>query len=160
MRPRGFTLLEAMIAVALVALVGTLALPQFSGSAERARLKAAAETLASDFSEARFESARRGRGLHVEFMPGNAWCWSVSTNAGCGCGEAPCRLKATLAGEHAGIGLVDARSAHFQDDGSAPDGAGALFESTRGEQLKVELSVLGRSKVCAPGGKVAGYPAC
>jgi hypothetical protein len=56
--------------------------------------------------------------------------------------------------------MVDARSAHFESSGAAPDGAGALFESTRGEQLKVELSVLGRAKVCAPGGRVSGYPAC
>lgn len=160
MQPRGFTLLEAMIVIALVALVASLALPSFSGAAERARLKSAAETLASDLAEARFEAARRGSGLHVEITPGPAWCWSVATQPGCGCGAAACRLKAASGSDHAGIVLADARSAHFQPLGTAEAGAGALFESTRGEQLKVELSALGRARICAPGGRVAGYAAC
>jgi type IV fimbrial biogenesis protein FimT len=160
MQARGFTLLEAMIVIALVAVVASLALPSFSGAAERARLKSAAESLASDLAEARFESAQRGRALHVEITPGLAWCWSVATQPGCGCGAAPCRLKATLAGEHAGIAIAEAHSAQFQPVGTAVAGAGAVFESTRGEQLKVELSALGRARLCAPGGRLTGYPAC
>lgn len=160
MRHRGFTMLEAMIVLAIVALVASLALPSFSAAAERARLKAAAEGLAADLAEARFEAAKRGSALHVEIHSGTEWCWNVATRAGCGCSQAPCRLKATRAGEHGGIALAEAQSARFEPVGTAPAGAGALFESTRGEQLRVELSALGRARICAPGGRVAGYAAC
>lgn len=163
-RSRGFTLLEAAIAVALIALVATLALPSFGAAIERSRLKAAAEALASDLQEARFEAARRGQPLHVELTPGPAWCWSVSTAPGCGCSAAACRLKAASAAEHAGVSLVEARSASFSPTGGpevpTPVNAGATFESGHGERLRVELSALGRARICAPQAKVSGYAAC
>lgn len=167
-RPRGFTLLEAVIAVALIALVATLALPSFGAALERSRLKAAAEALASDLQEARFEAARRGEALHVELNAGPAWCWSVATAPGCGCGAAACRLKAATAAEHAGVRLVEGRSASFAPTGTTNDAAGvpvpvnagATFESGRGERLRVALSALGRARICAPQAPVAGYPAC
>lgn len=161
---RGFTLLEAATAVALVAIVATLALPSFGAAMERSRLKAAAEALASDLQEARFEAARRGQALHVELSPGPAWCWSVSTAPGCGCGAAACRLKAATAAEHAGVTLVEARSASFTPTGGpdvpAPVNAGATFESGHGERLRVELSALGRARICAPHARVSGYAPC
>lgn len=160
MRARGFTMLEAMIALAIVALVASLALPSFSAASERARLKSAAEALAADLSEARFEAARRGSTLHVEIQTGAEWCWSVATRPGCGCAASSCRLKSTRGSEHAGIALAEAQSTRFEPVGTGPSGTVARLESTRGEQLKVELSPLGRARICAPEGRVAGYARC
>jgi type IV fimbrial biogenesis protein FimT len=160
MKRRGLTLLELVIALAILAIVATLALPSFGAGAERTRLRLAAETLASDLAEARFEAAKAGRALHLPAQAGPAWCWAVATTPDCGCAAAaPCQLKAERAASHAGVTLVEVRAASF-DPGGAATGGGALLRSGRGEELRVELSPLGRPRVCAPGGAVVGYPAC
>lgn len=159
-RRHGLTLLELMIALVVVTLLATLALPSVRGS-ERARLKLAAETLASDLAEARFEAARRGSPLQVDVAAGPAWCWVVATQQACSCSGAPaCQLKAEQAASYAGVQLVTGQGARFAPDGST-DGAGtALFQSSRGEQLRVNVSPLGRARVCSVGGSVSGYPVC
>ena len=145
----------------IVTLLATMALPSLGGGAERARLKSAAETLASDLAEARFEAARRGSSLRVDFTGGADWCWVVATQSGCPCGAAQsCQLKAEQAKAYNGIQVVSAQGAVFAADGSAADGGGALFQSSRGEQLRVSLAALGRARICAVGGSVRGYPAC
>lgn len=161
-RALGLTLLETMIALALVALLASLALPSFGGAAERARLRFAAETLAADIGEARFEAARRGQPLHLDMYTGSAWCWPVATEPGCGCdAERACQLKTERAADHGGIRLLDAASTRLEADGEAQSQPSpAVFESTRGERLQVSLSPLGRARICAPGAGVPGYPAC
>lgn len=161
MKKRGLTLLEAMIALAIVAIVATLALPSFGTASERARLKAAAETLSADLSEARFEAARRAQPLHVEVNGGAGWCWVVATSAGCPCeGSATCRLKATHARDFTGIELVEAQSTRMDPNGAAAAPASALFQAPHGEQLRVDLLALGRPRVCTPAGRTPGYPNC
>lgn len=161
MNERGLTLIEVMMALAVLAVVASLALPSFAAMGERARLKSAAETLAADLTQARFEAARRGTPLHVEFNPAPDWCWTVSTLSGCSCGEPqPCQLKSEHSGDHAGIELVDARNAHLEPAGFALEGGGAEFRAPHGERLRVVLSALGRARICSPRASVSGYAAC
>lgn len=161
---RGFTLIEAMIGLVVLAIVAVAALPSFGAMTDRARLRAAAETLAADLQEARFEAARGGA-LVLEFggigRPDGPWCWSVARQSGCGCGDAGgCRLKASeTSTRHAGIALEDAEGARFEADGAASGGR-ALLRSPRGESLRVDLGPLGRARVCSPGASVPGYASC
>ncbi|MBZ8144074.1 pilus assembly protein FimT, partial [Rubrivivax gelatinosus] len=85
---RGLTLLETMIALALLALLASLAAPSFGGAVERARLRYAAETLAADIADARLEAARRGQALHLDVHAGADWCWAIASQPGCGCAVA------------------------------------------------------------------------
>lgn len=162
MKPRGLTLVEMVTTLAVLAVVAAIALPTFAGVSERARLRQAAETLASDLGEARFEAARSGRTLHVAIDGApSGWCWSVAATPGCDCHvAATCQLKAEQAHRHGGIELLQAQPAAFQPEGLPAQRGGALFRSSRGEMLKVTVSALGRASVCSPGPQVPGYPAC
>lgn len=162
MKPRGLTLLELMIGLAITAVVAVIALPTFAGVSERARLRHAAETLASDLGEARFESARAGRPLHVAIDAApSGWCWNVATTPGCDCHvQASCQLKTAQQRDHGGIEMLDAQGTAFEPDGQARQAGGATFRSPRGEMLRVSVSRLGRASVCSPEHKVPGYPAC
>lgn len=161
MRQHGLTLIELMMALAMLAIVGSLALPSFGSLLGRTRLKSTAETLASDIAEARREAVTKGFALHIEFERRHDWCWGVATISGCACGSAqPCQLKTEHAADHAGIELVDAHNAHLDPNGVALSGGDAEFQAAHGERLRVALGALGHTRICAPRDPVPGYPAC
>jgi type IV fimbrial biogenesis protein FimT len=159
-RPRGFTLTEMMVAIALSAIVAGLAVPSFAGALARHRLQGAAEQLVHDLAEARFDAARRGAPLHVSFATGAQWCYAVAAAPGCGChGASGCGLKTVQAADHPGVQLLQADDATLVSGPSGHRG-GALLQGADGQQLRVRLTPLGRPQVCAPAGAVRGYPGC
>jgi type IV fimbrial biogenesis protein FimT len=158
----GLTLIELMMALAVVAVLAALALPSLGAQLARQRLKTAAETLAGDLAEARFEAARRGIALHLHYTPGTDWCWAVASASACDCRSAqPCQLKTVHSSDHPGVVLVQSHDARFDPAGaSASTEAGATLRSSRGDELRVGVTRLGRVRVCAPGGAALGYTAC
>ena len=92
----GLTLLELSIALALLAVLGAIAVPSLGSRLDQQRLYGAAEALVADVNEARFEAARQGRPLHVVMQSGDNWCWAVATLASCPCGQAGAAGSATL----------------------------------------------------------------
>jgi type IV fimbrial biogenesis protein FimT len=162
-RARGLTLLELLVALAIVAVMMTLALPSFGSIVARHRLKAAAEQLSGDLGELRLLATQRGQALHLNLQPGAQWCYALATVSGCDCRVVQsCQLKTVRAADHPGVTLlagadllIDARNV-----GPLQDNAQALLQGSEGAQLRVGLTPLGRPKVCAPGGAVPGYPSC
>ena len=161
-RQAGLTLLETMVAVAIVAVLASLAVPGFGATLARLHLKSAAERVAADMAEARFEATRRGQAIHLHFEPGTAWCYAVATAPGCGCGAPQaCQLRQALGRDHAGVVMARAEDLHFDPAaGTASIPAAVQLHSSRGETLQVEMTRLGRARVCAPAHGVPGYPAC
>lgn len=163
MKRSGLTLLELVIAMAMLAIVASIAVPSFGAAADRARLRHAAETLAADLAEARYQSAQRGIPLYLDVQPGPGWCWAVTSASGCRCGVVQaCQLKTVSEIENAGVQLIEAHALSFEPTGILQSGAGteALLQSRRGERLRVSVSALGRASICAPDGGVPGYPSC
>jgi type IV fimbrial biogenesis protein FimT len=159
-RRRGLTLLELLIAIAVLAILSTLALPSMGRQLERHRLLAAAEALAADLAEARFEAARRGQALHLDVQPSSPWCWAVTTAPGCDCGSPQvCQLSVVRAEDHRGVRLLAAQAVRFDSDGRADRSVGAVLESGS-ERLHVEVGVLGRARVCDPDGRLPRVPRC
>lgn len=158
---RGLTLLELAIVLAVLAALSALALPNFGGRIERQRLQAAAEGLAADLNEARFEAARRGTPLFVQTSTGSDWCWAVASLPDCPCGSAqPCQLRSAKAAQHRGVELLGGLSLRMDPEGR-PGAAQAIeLRTKRGERLRVELSAMGRSRVCSVSGAMGRMPAC
>jgi type IV fimbrial biogenesis protein FimT len=157
----GLTLLELMIALAVLAVLGALALPSLGSQLERQRLRHAAQALAGDIAEARFLAAQRGQTVHVELHEGPAWCWSVSLTGGCACGSpSACSIHAVSTREHPGVKLLEPLSVHIDPGGMPGAPAGTTLESAGGARLRVEVSAQGRSRVCASDGKWPQLPVC
>ena len=158
---RGVTLLELAIAIAVMTILGALALPALGQRMDQHRLYGAAEALAADLQEARFEAARLGRPLHIQMAAGDAWCWSVATESACPCGQSqPCELRSAQPKDHAGIRLVMARSMLLGANGVPESPGGATFESRQGARLRVDMQALGRARVCTAAGSAQRYPPC
>ena len=160
-RHGGVTLIELVIALAVLAVLGTLALPTLGARLEQQRLGTAAEMLVADINEARFEAARQGRAMHIVMQPGAGWCWSVATDATCPCGQAQaCELRSARGADHAGVALAQGRTLHLLPNGQAESPVQALLESRNGSQLRVDVQSLGRARVCIARGSNNRYPAC
>jgi type IV fimbrial biogenesis protein FimT len=166
MKPRrapqqGLTLLELAIAMAVLAVLSALALPSFGGRIERARTQAAAEALAADLTEARFEAARRGLPVYVQATPGSDWCWVVSTLPDCPCGQAqPCQLRSAAARQHRGVELMNGVSLRLDPSGQPSAAQSLELRTRRNDRLRVELSPMGRARLCAVAGNWSRIPGC
>lgn len=162
-RSRGFTLIEAVIVVGVIALLTSLALPSFNDMMARARLRAAAEDLALGLGNARLESLRPGAGtMHVTVQPGHPWCWAVGPAPQPDCrGNAPGAFKVVHGEDYPGVAMSDGASTLF--DGSqqiAGMSLQATFVSTQGQTLRVHMTPLGRASICAQDVRIADYPLC
>jgi type IV fimbrial biogenesis protein FimT len=157
---RGLTLLELMVALAIVAVLMTLALPSFGSIMARQRLKAAAEQMSIDLAELRQQAAQRDRTLHVNLSAGAQWCYSLAVASGCDC-RVPqgCQLKTVHAKDHPGVTLLEGQDLRIDPQAGANTGS-ALLQGSDGARLRVGLSPLGRPKVCAPEAAVSGFTAC
>ena len=160
-RPRrGLTLLEMLVALAIVAVLMTLALPSFGNMISRHRLKAAAEQMSMDLAELRMQSTQRGQTMHVSLSAGAQWCYALAVAGGCDC-RVPqgCQLKTVRAKDHPGVTLLEGQDLRI-DPQPGQGGGSALLQGSDGARLRVGLSPLGRPKVCAPAAAVPGFAAC
>jgi len=161
---RGITLIECVIALAIVAALMGIALPSFGEAMARARLRAAAEDLALGLGNARLESVRSGAGLvHVSLKPGAQWCWSVGPIAGVDCHQpAPgSTVHVVRAEDYAGVTMVQGISASFDGrDTLAAAGLAAQFASAQGQQVRVQVTPLGRAVICSPNASTLDFPRC
>ena len=71
----GFTLIELMITIAVLAVLVALAAPSFNDSIQRARLKGAADGVVSLIEEARQQAGRLDRDVNLTLRgSGENWC--------------------------------------------------------------------------------------
>ena len=166
----GFTLIELMIALAITAVLGVMAVPNLSALVSRQRLAAAAQGLQADVAMARLVSARQGVAVFVRFQASPGWCYLVGTGPAGDCrltGADPLHgvLKVVQGRDHPGIELPQALDLRIDAarPGNLIDGQGAgqaVFSSADGLQLRARLGLQGRLAVCSPGAPVIGHPAC
>ncbi len=161
-RHAGLTLIEIVVALAVLAVLGTLALPGLGSRMDRERVIAAAEALAADVNEARFEAARQGRPLNLQLQTGPDWCWSVATTAHCPCGSGQaCQLRSARERDHPGVVLAGGEPLTMQADGRPEGAPGPIeFEGRQGLRLRVQVTPMGRAHVCAVRGESLRHPPC
>jgi type IV fimbrial biogenesis protein FimT len=160
-RARGFTLLELLLAVTLVGVLASMALPSFGSAVSRQRLKSVSQTLAVDMAEARHEAVRSGRPLKLVVREGRDWCWAITDRPATDCHQTiEGAFRQMRAADHPGLTLTQAVGATFAaTDGVSPLPGGAVLETAIGDQVRVRLSPLGRTSLCSPNA-TPGYVAC
>ena len=82
----GFTAIELMVVVAIMAILAALAGPSFAPLIERWRVRDAAETLTSSIYFARSEAIKRGGNIIIVKNPNSGICTTATGDTQWGCG--------------------------------------------------------------------------
>jgi type IV fimbrial biogenesis protein FimT len=169
---RGFSLVEAMVVVAVIAVVATTAVPSLVAFIDGRRLDATATALAADVQFVRTEAVARNQPIRISVLDAaDGSCWVVHTGpaAQCRCGATP---PAVCSGDAAEIktvvlGAADrvsvrANVASIAFDPlhgtSTPTGTLRLVDDA-GRAVHHVVNVMGRVRSCTPAG-VPGWRAC
>jgi prepilin-type N-terminal cleavage/methylation domain-containing protein len=181
----GFTLIELMVTLTVLAIVMVAAVPSFVDFFDKYRLRGAVDDVVSVISNARAASVKADRDVNIAFG-GTTTAWCVGANAAveptsgnpaagataCDCTDtSKCLVDgqrfAVDVGRHVGI-AVNSVATTFDYSSKLglinPLGnAAATFTSPRGKyDMQVNINALGQANVCTPLGKpaIAGVPSC
>jgi type IV fimbrial biogenesis protein FimT len=83
---RGMTLLEAMVVLAIAAILLGIAVPAFNTQIANSSRRAASVDFITGMAYARAESVKRGTEVHLRSLTGTQWWstgWCVTVNADC-----------------------------------------------------------------------------
>ncbi|MEF7613103.1 GspH/FimT family pseudopilin [Aquincola sp. MAHUQ-54] len=164
-------MIEATVAAAILALLTSLATPAFVGSIERHRVEGTTYQLRTDIRYAHSEARARGETVRIGFWDTTAGsCYVMHTGEHCRCtheGLAVCEasarpLRTVLLPAQSGVRL-HANVAHMTFDGqrhTVTPAAAISIQSAHTPPLRTIVNVLGRTRVCAPAGAIAGYKPC
>lgn len=161
-KKNGFTIIELMVTLAVLAIIFAIAAPSFSGLTERRKLNGAAEKLFTDLLFAKTEAIKRNTSIRVSFTGNGAtWCYGLAVNSACDCTASDCTIDGVLhvtnQDEFEGI-LVDASST--LDDASTTftplRGAASTghlqFTTQSGLDMGAVVSAFGRVRLCSDTG--------
>jgi prepilin-type N-terminal cleavage/methylation domain-containing protein len=148
---RGFTLLEAVFTVAVLAIILSAAIPSYASYLARQRLRHVAELLEQDLRRARELSVNENANINVSFQSGPQWCWGLSHETVCSCatGQPRCELGSVNYRDYKGTLLQSGQSIVFQAGmGRALDWTRIGISNDRNQQLYLDLNPLGRPSIC------------
>ena len=150
---RGFTLIELMVVVTLVAVLGTIAVPSFRDLLLNQRLAASSSDFMAAVSLARSEAIKRAQ--TVTLLPTTGKDWSAGWDVKTGTNSAsltlrrfePLRPGVTVDASLSSIG----GTVTYDGNGFALGSAGCLaLKAETGRRSAVVISLSGRPKVCDP----------
>lgn len=179
-KQRGFTLIELMVTVAILAILAVVGIPSFLSAIEKNRLKNAVEEVYGLLVEARSEAVVRSRDTLID-VDGGAWCVGYrEQNATGTLGNCDCTvtnladanvcsartggtnvLKRVTGADFPGV-TISTGSTNTSFDPVRGTAAGRTITLQSGDwEVDVVISSLGRVRTCTPAGEASlGFDAC
>lgn len=170
---QGFTLIEAMIVVAIIAVLLAVVVPSFNDFFDKNRLKRATEEVYGLIVKAKAETVVRDTDLFVSIDSGT-WCAGYAAAANCNCAQTNPAAADACSVPVAGTDVLQtidgtsftgvAIAADFDTRFNSIRGAannGRVSLSAGVWALDVVVSLRGRVRICAPDAtRTMGYSGC
>lgn len=167
----GFTLIEMMITVAVLALIVAVAAPSFSGTIARTRLKSQAmrvvDVIEFAKSEATKSSITRSTATGtwnttVTISVTGGGSWSVIAQSVDAEGTATQRTASYA--DATGVTLASPDSAtmtmNFRRVVTGDVDTPLVLQASNGDQIQISVSASGRVTACGVGSSIGGFPTC
>jgi type IV fimbrial biogenesis protein FimT len=151
---RGFTLIELIVAMAVLGILAAVAAPAIGEYLATQRLKGAAEELQTDLQFARMESVQRNSAITVSL---SSTGYTIAQGAN--------TIKSVALGSGSTITGGATMVATFNQVRATADinidPANVTVSNTATSRtLRVSLTTMGRVSICSPSGAVKGYDTC
>ena len=170
---RGLTLIETTIAIAIAAIIVSVAVPSFRSMQERRTLEGRANELATDIHFVRSEAVTRNLSVRMSFRTSAAGsCYVIHTGAAADCrcsadGATQCvnnarEIKTVVLPAINRITLRSNVSSMLFDPThgtTSPAGTLRLVDS-QGKAIHHVVNIMGRVRSCSPQRAIPGFVAC
>lgn len=168
---KGFTLLELLITVTVLAIILVFGVPNLSGFFEKQRVTGAAQSFLSDIQYARAESIKQNASVYIE-LDDSQWCYGLDdtpvTPCGCaGASAASCTINSNqyvvTSDRFPDVVMnesVSGSAITFNPARGTLGPAGNVLFSSGNSSVRVIWSSIGRARICAVSGTSWGYDAC
>lgn len=166
----GFTLVELMVAMAVVSTTLGIAVPSFQNMTDRYRIKGASEALFYSLHTARAQAIKSNSTVTAAFQTGSNWSARLSDSSTCAIDATTCTgsewTSNTLGDEYKGTSIS---ATTFTSDNTTFDPkrgtatSGTITLTLNSYSVQVQLNVLGNPRFCGGNAETAsglGYPAC
>jgi type IV fimbrial biogenesis protein FimT len=164
----GFTLIEMMVTIAVMAIIATTVVPSYNSMKEKHKMRGAAETISSDLQLARSEAIKTNQNVSLSISgDGTAnWCYGINDTGGCDCNvDNACQVDGTTvrvasSNDFSNINLTTnftSQTATFDPDRGTTN-SGTTTLTANGKTVKIFISAIGRISFCS--NDYSFYPLC
>ncbi|HTY02511.1 MAG TPA: GspH/FimT family pseudopilin [Rhodocyclaceae bacterium] len=149
---RGFTLVELMVTIAILAVLMALGAPQFKAWLQNTQVRTATESIQNGLQLARAEAVRRN--CNVEFVVNADTSWSVTAKPPSG--DVPVQSRTANEGSSSSVtaALTGSTKATFDGLGrvvnAGPLTAVTVTSSVTSQSMTVEVGTGGQIRLCNP----------
>lgn len=163
----GFTLIELILALALVAILVAVALPSYRSLRQEQMVRAATQAIYTDVMLLKSEAVKRNQELNLRIFNKNTsnWCYriDIDNDGSCSSCAAACSSiegrKGADAIEFPGINLDGSHDAINIKPRRGTLTAGRIIISSGSYEMRVVTNNVGRVSTCAVS-NVSGVPTC
>ena len=150
---RGFTLIELMVVVAIVAVLAAVAGPSFTDSLARRSLEGVANELSADLQYTKAQAVSSNTSMQLA-TPAGGTGYTVGTAA------SPSSYKSLALDPR--VSLTASTTVTFEPYRGFPGGTSSITVSHTGTsaRLRVNVGANGAVQMCTPSGTFGGYPTC
>lgn len=161
----GFTLIELVVTVAVLAILSTYGVSQFSKIQDKRQLKGVVSMIHQDLRYARGQALKMNKKVVISATAGSSWCYGLTTKASCDCGTPNDCTITTDAGTsefiraasmYPDVTLSSATSLSFSPFRGTVANGNITMVSGDGVSAKVVVLGFGRARVCSDDATATG----